>query len=234
MAPDETTDLDVAVDTTGLAPGAYRAIVVIQTNDPDHSVTQVPVTLVVPGYQQGINVGGKAYTTAAGVDYADDRSYGSGPYGYVGAGSKRKTSHSIAGTDDDPLYRDQRLGMKSYKFDVPDGHYRVDLQFAELVERRAGRRIFNVTIEGVPVIPYLDVAAEAPGRYVALDRSFEVDVSDGQLEHRLRGPRRRQGDRQRDPRDRAPARQPGRLIAAHPDDRRTPAAHPSGSSLVRA
>jgi hypothetical protein len=38
-----------------------------------------------------------------------------------------------------------------------------------------------VTIEGVPVIPYLDVVAEAPGRYVALDRSFEVDVSDGQL-----------------------------------------------------
>ncbi len=71
--------------------------------------------------------------------------------------------------------------MKSYQFDLPDGHYRVDLQFAELVERRAGRRIFNVTIEGVPLIPYLDVAAEAPGRYVALDRSFEVDVSDGQL-----------------------------------------------------
>jgi subtilisin family serine protease len=181
VAPDASTNLDVTVDTTGLAPGAYRAIIVVQTNDPDHAVTQVPVTLVVPGYEQGINVGGKAYTTAAGVDYADDRSYGSGPYGYVGSGSKKKTSHSIAGTDDDPLYRDQRLGMKSYQFDVPDGHYRVDLQFAELVERRAGRRIFNVTIEGVPVIPYLDVAAEAPGRYVALNRSFEVDVSDGQL-----------------------------------------------------
>ena len=182
VAPDATTDLDVAVDTAGLSPGAYRAIIVVQTNDPDHSVSQVPVTLVVPGYQQGVNVGGKAYTTPAGVAYAADRSYGGGGYGYVGTGSKRSTSHAIAGTDEDPLYRDQRLGMKSYRFDVPDGHYRVDLRFAELVERRAGRRIFNVTIEGVPVIPYLDVAAEAPGRYVALDRSFEVDVSDGRLD----------------------------------------------------
>ena len=71
--------------------------------------------------------------------------------------------------------------MKSYQFDVPNGHYRVDLRFAELVERKKGARIFNVTIEGDPVIPYIDVVAEAPGRYVALDRSFEVDVSDGQL-----------------------------------------------------
>ncbi len=181
LAPDESVGLDVTVDPSGLTPGVYRAIIVVQTNDPDNKVVQVPVTLVVPGYQQGVNVGGKSYTSASGDVYAADRSYGSGPFGYVGAGSKRSTTHAIAGTVDDKLYQSQRIGMKSYKFDLPDGHYRVDLSFAELVERRAGRRIFNVTIEDVPVIPYLDVAAEAPGRYVALDRSFEVDVSDGQL-----------------------------------------------------
>jgi len=181
VAPDDSTALDVAVDATGLDPGVYRAIIVIRTNDPDTALSQVPVTLVVPGYQQGVNVGGKAYTTADGDVYAADRSYHAGPFGYVGAGSHRSTSHSIAGTTDDPLYRDQRLGMKSYRFDVPDGTYRVELKFAELVERKKGARIFNVTIEGDPVIPYIDVVAEAPGRYVALDRSFVVDVTDGQL-----------------------------------------------------
>ncbi len=179
--PDGSTALDVAVDATGLDPGVYRAIIVVQTNDPDTATSQIPVTLIVPAYEQGINVGGKAYTTPDGDVYAADRSYHGGPFGYVGAGSRRSTSHSIAGTTDDPLYRDQRLGMKSYQFDVPNGHYRVDLRFAELVERKKGARIFNVTIEGDPVIPYIDVVAEAPGRYVALDRSFEVDVSDGQL-----------------------------------------------------
>jgi hypothetical protein len=72
--------------------------------------------------------------------------------------------------------------MRSYRFDVPDGQYRVDLSFAELVERRVGARIFNVRIEGEPVIPYLDVVSEAGGRYVALDRSFVVQVSDGRLD----------------------------------------------------
>ncbi len=147
----------MTVDPTGLTTGVYRAIVVVQTNDPDNKVVQVPVTLVVPGYQQGVNVGGNSYTSTSGDFYAADRSYGSGPFGYAGAGSKRSTTHAIAGTVDDKLYQSQRIGMKSYKFDLPDGHYRVDLSFAELVERRAGRRIFNVTIEDVPVIPYLDV-----------------------------------------------------------------------------
>jgi hypothetical protein len=182
LAPDASTALDVAVDSTGLAPGVYRAIVVIETNDPDHPVTQVPVTLVVPAFQQGINTGGKAYTNANGDVFAADRSYGSGPFGYVGSSSRKSTSHSIAGTDEDRLYKNQRLGMKSYRIDLPNGHYRVDLSFAELVERKVGARIFNVTIEGVPVIPYLDVVSEAGGRYVALDRSFEVDVSDGRLD----------------------------------------------------
>ncbi len=182
VAPDGSTALDVAVDPTDLAPGTYRAIVVIQTNDPDHAVTQIPVTLVVPAYQQGVNAGGKAYTNANGDVFAADRSYGSGPFGYVGSSTRKSTSHSIAGTDEDGLYKKQRLGMKSYRFDLPNGHYRVDLSFAELVERKVGARIFNVTIEGVPVIPYLDVVSEAGGRYVALDRSFEVDVSDGRLD----------------------------------------------------
>ena len=181
LAPDESVDVDLTVDPSGLASGVYRAIVVVQTNDPDNSVVQVPVTLVVPGFQQGVNVGGNAFTRGNGDVYAADRAYGSGPFGYVGAGSRRSTSHAIAGTTDDGLYQNQRIGMRSYQFDLPDGHYRVDLSFAELVESRAGRRIFNVTIEGVLVIPYIDVVAEAPGRWVALDRSFEVDVSDGQL-----------------------------------------------------
>ena len=61
---DGTANLSVEVDSTGLAPGTYRADVVVLTNDPDASAVPVPVKLVVPAYQQGINAGGPGYTAA--------------------------------------------------------------------------------------------------------------------------------------------------------------------------
>jgi hypothetical protein len=72
--------------------------------------------------------------------------------------------------------------MTSYRFDVADGRYRVDLAFAELVARKAGARVFSITIEGTTVVADFDVYAAAGGRNTALDRTFEVDVSDGHLD----------------------------------------------------
>jgi len=67
VAKDGNQPLAVTVDTTGLSSGVYHAIAVIQTNDPDHANIQVPVTLVVPAYQQGINPGGGSYMDPAQV-----------------------------------------------------------------------------------------------------------------------------------------------------------------------
>jgi hypothetical protein len=39
-----------------------------------------------------------------------------------------------------------------------------------------------VTIEGTTVLAGLDVFAVAGGRFIAVDRSFVVNVSDGQLD----------------------------------------------------
>ena len=181
IAPDGSTSLDVSVDTSGLEPGVYRAVVVVQTNDPDMSLVQVPVQLVVPAYQQGINPGGSAYVDADGDLYGVDRAWSAGSFGYVGSSSSRSTTSAIAGTTEDPLYQDLRTGMSSYRFDVPDGTYRVDLAFAELVARRAGARVFSVTIEGTTVVASLDIFA-AVGRNAALDRSWEVEVTDGRLD----------------------------------------------------
>ena len=105
-----------------------------------------------------------------------------GGFGYVGASSTRSTNHDIAGTDRDPLYEDLRTGMTAYRFTVPDGTYQVDLAFAELLFNKAGSRLFNVSIEGSPVLTNLDVYAAAGGRYTALDRTFLVEVADGVLE----------------------------------------------------
>jgi subtilisin family serine protease len=182
VAPDGTQDLDIHVDATGLEPGVYRAIVVVQTNDPDLRSVQVPVTLVVPAYQQGVNAGGGAYVNANGDLYGVDRAWSAGSFGWLGASSTRSTGSAIAGTTEDPIYQDLRSGMTGYRFDVPDGQYRVDLSFAELVAKRAGARVFSVTIEGTTVLAGLDVFAVAGGRFIAVDRSFVVNVSDGQLD----------------------------------------------------
>jgi subtilisin family serine protease len=181
--PDGSQALTVTVDTTGLAPGVYHAVVVIQTNDPDNANMQIPVTLVVPAYQQGIDSGAGSYVDPTTGDfYAVDRAYTVGGFGYVGPSSVRATKHDIAGTDRDPLYADLRQGMTDYRFTVPDGTYVVTLSFSELQLDKAGSRVFGVSLEGTQVLNNFDVWAAAGGRYVALDRTFVVEVTDGILD----------------------------------------------------
>lgn len=182
IAPDGSRTLDVTVDSTGLEPGVYSGFVVVSTNDPNARRLQVPVTLVVPAYRQGINAGGAPYTSLGGIRYAEDRVYAPGSFGYVGASSTRQTGAGIAGTEDDPLYQRLRTGMIAYRFDVANGVYTVDLMFAELAAAGAGKRVFSVAIEGGPVLANLDVFALAGGQRVALNRSFSIEVTDGVLD----------------------------------------------------
>ena len=72
--------------------------------------------------------------------------------------------------------------MSAYRFAVPNGVYQVDLSFAELQLKKAGARVFSVSLEGTAVISNLDVFAAAGGQLVAYDRSFIVEVTDGVLD----------------------------------------------------
>jgi subtilisin family serine protease len=183
IGSDGSQDLTIAADTTGLASGVYHAVVVVQTNDPDHSTFQIPVILVVPAYQQGIDPGTGSYLDPeTGVLYATDRAFTAGGFGYAGSSSTRSTTADIAGTDRDPLYNDLRTGMTAYRFTVPNGTYRVDLAFAELLLKKAGQRVFGMSIEGTTVLANFDVFDQAGGRNVALDRTFTVVVTDGVLD----------------------------------------------------
>jgi hypothetical protein len=181
VPPDGSAEITLDVDTTGLEPGVYHAIVIVQTNDPELGNAQVPVTLVVPSYQQGVNAGGARHVDANGDVFAADVPYATGPYGFLGASSSRSTRTGIAGTVEDGRYQDLRLGMSGYRFAVPAGRYRVDLGFAEIVARKAGARVFSVAIEDATVIANLDLYGEV-GRNAALDRSFTVEVTDGYLD----------------------------------------------------
>ena len=80
-------------------------------------------------------------------------------------------------TDNDPIYQTQRVGIKQFKLDVPDGEYELTLHFAELVggdtkealaynldnnhkKEVVEQRIFDVEINGESFMSKLNLAAD--------------------------------------------------------------------------
>lgn len=91
-----------------------------------------------------VNCGGPQYVDKSGVVYqADTLDSGGGTY---------KTTAPIDGTEDDLLYQSERYGNFSYNIPLPSGIYSVILKLAEIYYSSAGRRIFDVKIEGKEVI----------------------------------------------------------------------------------
>jgi hypothetical protein len=96
----------------------------------------------------------------------------------------------IAGTSDTLLYNSERFGGDAtgnptafrYALAVDDGPYTVTLKFAETYAaiNAAGKRRFNVSIDGQQVLTEFDIFASA-GANTAIDKVFDVDVQGGTL-----------------------------------------------------
>jgi hypothetical protein len=74
-----------------------------------------------------------------------------------------------------PIYQTVRWGNLVYPFLLkpkPGQTYTVRLHFMELNEKLAGKRVFNVSINGKTVITDLDIFQEAGGQYKALVKQF--------------------------------------------------------------
>ncbi|WP_046779995.1 S8 family serine peptidase [Streptomyces yangpuensis] len=179
--------LTLSVDTTGLAPGTVlTADLKIASASGRTPVLTVPVKVVVPRYQVALDAGsGYGTTDALGDAWSPDRKYTAGSYGYQGNSTVQSTGRTIAGTDEQRLFRNAREGMYEYRFDnVPNGTYTVELGFAELSSTKPNKRVFDVLAEGTQVLPSLDIALEA-GTYKALTRTYTVTVTDGVLNVRF-------------------------------------------------
>ena len=120
-----------------------------------------------------VHAGGGAYTDPQGQLWNADA-------GFSG-GSTWATSAAIGNTATQPLYQTLRFGNFQYQFAAPNGSYTVTLKFAEIYYSAAGRRVFNVAINGTPVLTNFDIVAQAGGAFTALDRSFPVTVTNGQI-----------------------------------------------------
>ena len=185
LEPGATEDLTLSIDTTGLEPGVYSASVVIDTDAPRGGRLSVPVRLVVTPYLRSVNVGGGAYTDGSDEPWAEDQAF-DGSWGYEYESRSVRVRRDIAGTDDDPLYQDARVGRTyAYRFDdLPSGTYEVELHFAEIQRRRPTERLFDVTADAQPLLVGYDIAEDVgPDRAVV--HRFTVEVTDGLLRIRF-------------------------------------------------
>ncbi|SNB46128.1 discoidin domain-containing protein [Geobacter sp. DSM 9736] len=118
------------------------------------------------------NCGGRQFTDSNGVVYqADTRFTG---------GATNSTATAISGTVDDPLYQSWRYGNATYNVPVSNGDYMVTLKFADY-HTSAGKRLFNVAMEGITAISSLDIYGKAGSSYKAYDVTIPVTVKDGVL-----------------------------------------------------
>ena len=185
LAPEDTTaPYSINWNTTGATNGSHNLTAAARDGAGNITISE-PITVTVSNFTSAntkflVNAGGGAYTDGGGNLWSADRAYSSGSWGYAG-GVVESTGHPIANTNDDPLYRSGRTGTFNYRFDVPNGLYDVVLHFAEIYHNAAGKRTFDVLIEGALVLDNFDVYAAA-GHDTAVTWTFQgVSVLDGQL-----------------------------------------------------
>jgi hypothetical protein len=93
------------------------------------------------------------------------------------------TGAAISGTDTQPLYQVERHNTPSFTctYAVSNGTYAVTLKFAEISIETTGQRLFHVDLNGTRVLSSFDVYATAGGPNKAVDRTFPVTVTGGQV-----------------------------------------------------
>jgi hypothetical protein len=138
------------------------------------------IEVMPAGSALAINSGGGAFTTGAGKRFSADVYYASGGVSSIPSGE-------VAGTTDDALYRNARVGTAfSYGIPTGSGTFNVVLHFNETwfgyrAAGGAGSRKFNVFAEGVKRLSEFDIFASAGGAMRAVTRTIQVTVTDGVL-----------------------------------------------------
>lgn len=155
------------------------------TGGPTPTATPTP-SQPPSGEERRVNTGGASYLDGQNHQWAADKAYSAGSFGYTTtATSTYSVTNPIANTPNDALYQNERYANQdwNYRFDLPNGNYRVTLKFAEIyfADCAVGKRQFHVKIQGVQVLTSFDTFATAGACYSAIDRSFDTTVSNGYL-----------------------------------------------------
>ena len=154
-------------------------------------------------HQMNILLGANRYfTDEERQQWIPDQAYQKGSWGHTGgkvfkvARNGRLpygTDKNINGTNNDPIYQTQLMGIEKYKLDLPPGEYELTLHFAELLGGQVkeipynltdadriepnGKRVFNVYVNGKLLLDNFDIAAQY-GNATAVAKTTKVMVSD--------------------------------------------------------
>jgi len=174
-----TDGTPLGADVTGLQPVFAAAIAGTASAGTTPITTPVtaPVSSPTPTSTftpVRVNAGGAGTVDGAGQTWSADMDFS--------GGSTWAVTNGIAGTTAPAVYQTCRYGPSfSYNVPVPNGMYNVTLKFAEPVYNRAGGRQFNLAINGSPVLANFDVYAAAGAMFTAVDKTFPVTVTNGQI-----------------------------------------------------
>ncbi len=108
----------------------------------------------IKSLELAVNVGSNCAFTSeeSNKTWLPDQAYTSGGWGYTGGdifyASKGRIGSQIkiGGTTDNPLYQTLRKDITSYRFDVPEGIYELELLFADVFSK-TGKVVYNLTEE---------------------------------------------------------------------------------------
>jgi len=140
----------------------------------------------------------------ANIVWIPEQEYQPGGWGYIGGkpyrrgtdtGSMLGADIDIMGTDKNPLFQTQRIGIETFRADVPDGEYTVSLYWAELEignknealvynlgnnaeQNVAKNRCFGVSVNGTSVLDEVNIARDY-GCGQAVIKKFSVSVRNG-------------------------------------------------------
>lgn len=172
---------------TGLTNGtlySYAVVAVDSAGNESDPATASATPMAVGNALLRVNSGNLTadHTDPSGNLWTLDSGYNSNN---VSTGS---TTVTVAGTTTPEIYKTHRFKNRNsstplkYEFTLPNGNYDVRLHFAEVWTGATapGSRVFNVLVEGLTVLPNLDVFAEV-GLNHALVKSVPATVADGKL-----------------------------------------------------
>jgi fibronectin type 3 domain-containing protein len=168
------TDSTVSNGTT-----YYYTVIAVNATGQSGASTEVSTTPLNPGsLALAIDAGG----TAVG-SFAADGDYGSGTTTF-GTKSAINTS-GVTNAAPQAVYQTQRYGT-TFTYTIPGLYpgaaYNVVLDFAETYLSSAGQRVFDVAINGTPVLTNFDVFAATGAKNKAIDEQFAATANNsGQI-----------------------------------------------------
>ena len=136
-----------------------------------------------------VNVGGARYRGRDGCVWQGDKGYHKGSWGCVNMAvtDVMKTSDRIKGAEDPALFQSIRVGEEIvYRFDLPNGTYRVRLLFAEIYWESSDAEQQDVYVQNRKVLRGFNIFDDA-GHDSALEKCFNAKVTKGALEVRFVG-----------------------------------------------